>query len=681
MKMASLLSAEEEEATQKFLEIVNKARTRKNAGPITWKTAVKFLMARKFDVDRALTLYEQHERTRLMENLTDFRPHENPLKSELEMGKFTLLPARDSCGASIALFTARLHFPHLSTHKDTLQGIVYQLDVAMESIDAQRNGLVFIYDMSDSKYSNFDYDLSQKILTLLKGGYPARLKKVLIVTAPLWFRAPFKILRLFVREKLRDRVWTVSRPQLSLHIARESLPPQFGGTLRADHAQWLRDCHRSMSSRADGDLCDISLTQLDRERLGMAPDDMANANNSTAASVASEPSEASFSSADGDGNVQRRPADSPPPATAPGPAAERDHCGAGDGGGGGGGGGSPDPAGCSESSGFSDDDSLHMDDGRGITLVELLQQLQTKGRRGLYDDYWEIKSRPPAGTFNHSMIPANRGKNRYSDVLCYDHSRVTLTQVNDDPNSDYINANFVDGYKQKNAFISSQGPIPGTFADFWRMVWEQRVLLIVMTTRLVEQGRTKCGRYWPLEFGAETRHGFFTVENLGVTQHDCYNVSQLLVTDTRTEQTREVTHFLFTAWPDYNVPHSAETMLRFLAAIRETQERRLPELSPSWTGHPLGPPILVHCSAGIGRTGTLCTLDICIRRLEDVGTVDVQGTVEKVRSQRAHSIQMPDQYVFCHTALVDYAVSRGYLSAEQANSVELLSERAPPDSD
>ncbi|XP_037083078.1 tyrosine-protein phosphatase non-receptor type 9-like isoform X1 [Pollicipes pollicipes] len=657
MKMASPLSNDEEVATQKFLELVNKARNRKGAGPITWKTAVKFLMARKFDVDRALTLYEQHERTRLMENLTDFHPHEDPLKSELEMKKFTLLPVRDSCGASIALFTARLHNPHLSTHKDTLQGIVYQLDVAMENIDAQRNGLVFIYDMSDSKYSNFDYDLSQKILNLLKGGYPARLKKVLIVTAPLWFRAPFKILRLFVREKLRDRVWTVSRPQLSLHIARESLPVQFGGTLHADHAQWLRECHMSMSNRTDGDLCDISLTQLDCERVGMTVDDVANANSSAEASGASEVSEASFSS-DGDGNV-RRAAATPPPA----------------------GSHSPEPAACSESSGFSDDDSLHMDDGRGATLQELLGQLEAKGRRQLYDDYWEIKAQAPAGTFNHSMVPANRGKNRYSDVLCYDHSRVTLSQVDDDPNSDYINANYVDGYKQKNAFISSQGPIPGTFADFWRMVWEQRVLLIVMTTRLVEQGRTKCGRYWPLELGHETRHGFFTIENLGVTQEDCYNVSQLLLTDTRSSQTRQVTHFLFTAWPDYNVPHSADAMLRFLAAVRQTQERRLAELSPSWSGHPLGPPILVHCSAGIGRTGTFCTLDICIRRLEDVGTVDVQGTVEKVRSQRAHSIQMPDQFVFCHTALADYAVSRGYLTAEEVAAVQLLAERSAADSD
>ena len=91
---------------------------------------------------------------------------------------------------------------------------MFQLDVALEEVETQRNGLVFIYNMTNSKYSNFDYDLSQKMLTLLKGCYPARLKKVLIVTAPLWFKAPFKVLRLFVREKLRDRVFTVSIPQV-----------------------------------------------------------------------------------------------------------------------------------------------------------------------------------------------------------------------------------------------------------------------------------------------------------------------------------------------------------------------------------------------------------------------------------------------------------------------------------
>ena len=182
-------------------------------------------------------------------------PFSSPLKEELKTAKFTVLPTRDENGAALAVFNARLHEPSSSSHKITLQGIlninlfvknylllhdihkdlhkllmiffegvIHQLDVAMEDVVTQRGGLVFVYNMYGSKYGNFDYDLSQKMLTLLKGCYPARLKKVLIVTAPLWFKAPFKVLRLFVREKLRDRVFTVSLPQLVLHITPSCLP-------------------------------------------------------------------------------------------------------------------------------------------------------------------------------------------------------------------------------------------------------------------------------------------------------------------------------------------------------------------------------------------------------------------------------------------------------------------------
>ncbi|EDX17528.1 GD16051 [Drosophila simulans] len=135
---------------------------------ISHTTAVKFLYARKFDIPRAVSLYEQHEQIRLKEYLYNIDPDVEPLRSELQTGKFTILPARTSSGAAIALFTANRHSPLSVSHTTTLQGIVYQLDSALQDSETQRAGLVFIYDMSGSKYSNFDYDLSQKILTLLK---------------------------------------------------------------------------------------------------------------------------------------------------------------------------------------------------------------------------------------------------------------------------------------------------------------------------------------------------------------------------------------------------------------------------------------------------------------------------------------------------------------------------------
>lgn len=127
------------------------------------------------------------------------RKKSNFLQDELEACKFTVLTARDPHGAALALFNAHLHDPAQTVHKTTLQNVVYQLDVAMEDPLTQRAGLIFIYNMAGSKYANFDYDLSQKMLTLLKGCYPARLKKVLIVTAPLWFKAPFKVNMAFLK--------------------------------------------------------------------------------------------------------------------------------------------------------------------------------------------------------------------------------------------------------------------------------------------------------------------------------------------------------------------------------------------------------------------------------------------------------------------------------------------------
>ncbi|XP_018330791.1 tyrosine-protein phosphatase non-receptor type 9-like isoform X2 [Agrilus planipennis] len=166
--MAAPLTPEQEVATKNFIEVVNKVRLRRSLGPVSWSTAVRFLIARKFDVARAVALFEQHELTRQREGLMHFDPIKEPLKSELSTGKFTVLPTRDATGAALVVFTAQRHIPATSTHQTTLQGVVYQLDAALQDPITQRAGIVFIYDMTNSKYSNFDYDLSQKILTLLK---------------------------------------------------------------------------------------------------------------------------------------------------------------------------------------------------------------------------------------------------------------------------------------------------------------------------------------------------------------------------------------------------------------------------------------------------------------------------------------------------------------------------------
>lgn len=207
--------------------------------------------------------------------------------------------------------------------------------------------------------------------------------------------------------------------------------------------------------------------------------------------------------------------------------------------------------------------------------------------------------------------------------------------------SDYINANYVDGYKQKNAFISTQGPLPKTYGDFWRMVWEQQCVVVVMTTRCLERGRPKCGQYWPLGEEEAAEYGHFEIINLTTEQQSDYTISMLHLTNLKvpcrvplygenvshsysfltplffcflfipffivwqTRETRSVAHMQFTSWPDYGVPLSATAMLEFLQRMRDMQSGLVAAMGDTWIGHPLGPPIVVHCSAGIGRTGTV----------------------------------------------------------------------------
>ncbi|KAL0271475.1 UNVERIFIED_CONTAM: hypothetical protein PYX00_008556 [Menopon gallinae] len=667
--MSEVLTAEQEEAAKHFIEIVNRLRRHRCSSPLSWSSAIKFLAARKYDVQRAVTLYEQHELTRHREGLVYFDTDAEPLKSELNTGKFTILPGRDASGAAVALFRAHMHHPSLSSHQTTLQGVVYQLDVALDSPETQKNGLVFIYDMSDSKYSNFDYDLSQKILTLLKGGYPAKLKKVLIVTAPLWFKAPFKILRLFVREKLRDRVYTISIPQLPIHIPRESLPTTLGGTLEIDHDAWLRHCRlSSMTNRHENGPQAKIMTTLYSE---------VNCHDEKNKSMKDNR----------DDTVKKERKDEPSPEKHPrlchSPMSgeeddeeiskschvnwERRESG-------GGGNSSPPPPPSSASSGFSDDDSLHCEvGGPALTIEQFVEHVRLKGRKELKAEYFEIRQRPLEGTFNFARLKQNIPKNRYADVLCYDHSRVLLSQQNNDPTSDYINANYVDGYKQKNAFISTQGPLLKTTADFWRMVWEQHCLVIVMTTKVVERGRAKCHQYWEQEEGSAV-YGNFEIRTKSVETYVDFTISRLELVNLKTEESREVYHFQYTSWPDYGTPHSALAILDFLERMRLQQRKMVASLGDTWAGHPRGPPIVVHCSAGVGRTGTFCTIDICLSRLQDTGTVDVRGTVERIRSQRAYSVQMPHQYIFCHLAVIEYALSKKLIPAVDLTELEIAEE-------
>ncbi|XP_056318516.1 receptor-type tyrosine-protein phosphatase delta-like isoform X20 [Danio aesculapii] len=239
-------------------------------------------------------------------------------------------------------------------------------------------------------------------------------------------------------------------------------------------------------------------------------------------------------------------------------------------------------------------------------------------------------------TWEHSNLEVNKPKNRYANVIAYDHSRVLLSAIDGIPGSDYINSNYIDGYRKQNAYIATQGALPETFGDFWRMIWEQRSANIVMMTRLEERSRVKCDQYWPNR-GTET-YGLIQVTLLDTVELATYCVRTFALYKNGSSEKREVRQFQFTAWPDHGVPEHPTPFLAFL--------RRVKSCNPPDAG-----PMVVHCSAGVGRTGCFIVIDAMLERIKHEKTVDIYGHVTLMRAQRNYMVQTEDQYVFIHDSL------------------------------
>ncbi|XP_047221077.1 protein tyrosine phosphatase receptor type Db isoform X15 [Girardinichthys multiradiatus] len=260
----------------------------------------------------------------------------------------------------------------------------------------------------------------------------------------------------------------------------------------------------------------------------------------------------------------------------------------------------------------------------------------------------EYESIDPAQqfTWENSNLEVNKPKNRYANVIAYDHSRVILSSIDGVPGSDYMNANYIDGYRRQNAYIATQGPLPETFGDFWRMVWEQHTANIVMMTKLEEKSRmpsyffskVKCDQYWPTR-GTET-YGLIQVTLLDTVELATYSMRTFALYKSGSNEKREVRHFQFTAWPDHGVPEHPTPFLAFL--------RRVKACNPPDAG-----PMIVHCSAGVGRTGCFIVIDGMTERIKHEKTVDIYGHVTLMRSQRNYMVQTEDQYIFIHDALLE----------------------------
>ncbi|NXT62679.1 PTPRO phosphatase, partial [Chaetops frenatus] len=231
-------------------------------------------------------------------------------------------------------------------------------------------------------------------------------------------------------------------------------------------------------------------------------------------------------------------------------------------------------------------------------------------------------------------LPMNRCKNRYTNILPYDFSRVRLVSMNEEEGSDYINANYIPGYNSPQEYIATQGPLPETRNDFWKMVLQQKSQIIVMLTQCNEKRRVKCDHYWPFTEDP-VAYGDITVEMLSEEEHTDWVYRSFRIG--YADEVQDVMHFNYTAWPDHGVPttNAAESILQFVQMVRQK--------SAKTKG-----PMVIHCSAGVGRTGTFIALDRLLQHIRDHEFVDILGLVSDMRSYRMSMVQTEEQYIFIH---------------------------------
>ncbi|XP_038185802.1 receptor-type tyrosine-protein phosphatase eta isoform X2 [Arvicola amphibius] len=277
---------------------------------------------------------------------------------------------------------------------------------------------------------------------------------------------------------------------------------------------------------------------------------------------------------------------------------------------------------------------------------------QADSNCGFAEEYEDLKLIGISLPKYTAEVAENRGKNRYNNVLPYDISRVKLS-VQTHSADDYINANYMPGYHSKKDFIATQGPLPNTLKDFWRMVWEKNVYAIVMLTKCVEQGRTKCEEYWPSKQAQD--YGDITVAMTSEVVLPEWTVRDFVVKNMQTSESHPLRQFHFTSWPDHGVPDTTDLLINFRYLVRDYTKQIPPES-----------PVLVHCSAGVGRTGTFIAIDRLIYQIENENTVDVYGIVYDLRMHRPLMVQTEDQYVFLNQCVLDI------IRAQKDSKVDLI---------
>uniref|UniRef100_A0A674CLQ6 protein-tyrosine-phosphatase n=1 Tax=Salmo trutta TaxID=8032 RepID=A0A674CLQ6_SALTR len=294
-------------------------------------------------------------------------------------------------------------------------------------------------------------------------------------------------------------------------------------------------------------------------------------------------------------------------------------------------------------------------------------KLQADSNYLLSEEYEDLKDVGRNQPLDTALLPENRGKNRYNNILPYDSTRVKLSYVDDDPCSDYINASYIPGNNFRREYIATQGPLPGTKDDFWKMVWEQNVHNVVMVTQCVEKGRVKCDHYWPFDQDP-LYYGDLIVQMLSESVLPEWTIREFKIcSEDQLNYSRVVRQFHYTVWPDHGVPETTQSLIQFVRTVRDYINRT------SGSGA-----TVAHCSAGVGRTGTFISLDRVLQQLDTKDTVDIYGAVFDLRLHRSHMVQTECQYAYLHQCVRDVLRARK-LRSEQENPLYPIYENVNPD--
>jgi protein tyrosine phosphatase len=268
-----------------------------------------------------------------------------------------------------------------------------------------------------------------------------------------------------------------------------------------------------------------------------------------------------------------------------------------------------------------------------------IQATVSSGLEGIRKEFGEVKNYAAIDSA-HEKFNANPDRNRYKDIICLDATRVVIQQAAAPPEGDYIHANWIKMESVDRQFIATQGPLENTIGDFWRMVFQENVAVILMLCKCEEEGKVKCSQYWPPEQnGYKTYNGMF-VNNKKVEKEDRFCAYTLEVLPDGCSNSNIVKLIQVTDWPDKGVPTSGMSILRLLKMIS--------------TGTLNSGPCVVHCSAGVGRTGTLIAIETAIQRLWKGQIINFREIVQQMRNQRACMMQTEHQYIFAHLSVMYY---------------------------